>query len=261
MLVGPGRINEAAVTLSFDYNIIPIPDITYIISPYPYHVINEVFIKFNLDVSKYKFLDDLYFNEHYDLSRYDKDHWYLQQAIKLCSIDHFDSDYFIIQDCDQVPIKPYNMWVDEKLNYKVEVLWNPYQKIYADMVEQLIDMPRVLQYSLVNELMPYDKQDWLALKNQIETKHNANFLDSIANIRSFTEIKWFSEFELLGIYKTHQTGWTHYVAMPQPPIHTWEDFYSIDWSKQDTVKFLTAPLKYMHQLDALKMVDYLKNIS
>ena len=75
------------------------------------------------------------------------------------------------------------------------------------------------------------------------------------------EPKWLSEFEILGIYKTNQpNGWTYYPAVPQPAINSWEDFYSIDWTKQDTVKFLTQPLKYMSLPDALKVRDYLKNI-
>lgn len=260
ILIGPGRINEACVTLSFDYNLHPQPDITYVVSPYPQHMIDRVFAEFNLDVSKYQFLDDLYFDEHYDLSRYKKDHWYYQQAIKLCALDYFDSEYFIIQDCDQVPLKPYHMWVDGKLNYKLEVLWNPYQTIYAEMVKALIGLDRVVEYSLVNELMPYSKQDWLSLKTLLEQRHNTSWLDAIADIRGFDEVKWLSEFELLGIYKTHMDDWTSYIAVPQPPIMTWEDFFQHDWAKQDTVKFLTQPLKYMNTESAKIVLEHLTNL-
>jgi hypothetical protein len=259
--IGPGRIIEAAVTLSFDYNINPTPDLTYIVSPYPQHLVNQVFAEFNLDSSKYTLIDDVYFEQHYDLTRWKNDHWYKQQAIKLCSLDHFISEYFLIQDCDQVPLRPFEFFVDGKLNFKIENLWNPYQELYASMVKQLTGLGRVLDYSLVNELMPYSKQDWKDLKQLIEQRNGCDWLDAIPNARSFEEIKWFSEFELLGIYKTHQSGWTSYRAIPQPAIDSWDDFYKHDWTKQDTVKFLTQPLKYMKQPDALKVLNHLKSLT
>ena len=253
IFIGPGRINEAAVTLSFDNNLNPLPDITYIVSPYPQHVIDKTFTEFNLDSSKYTLLDDLYFEDYYDLTRWKKDHWYYQQALKLSSLDHFDSEYFLIQDCDQVPLKQFNFFVDGKLNFKVENLWNPYQELYAEMVEKLTGLKRTLNYSLVNELMPYSKHDWLSLKQLIKEYNGCGWIDAVPNARSFEEIKWFSEFELLGIYKTNQSGWTSYNAISQPAINTWQDFFQHDWSKQDTIKFLTQPLKYMN-IDSAKAV-------
>jgi len=74
------------------------------------------------------------------------------------------------------------------------------------------------------------------------------------------EPKWFSEFELLGIYKTNQpSGWAYYNAVPQPAINTWEDFFNHDWTKQDTIKFLTQPLKYMDIASAKLVLAHLKN--
>lgn len=258
LLIGPSRINEAAITLSFDHNLHPCPDKTYIISPYPQHYVDRIFLEFDLDPTKYILLDDLYFDQYYDLSRYKHNHWYYQQALKLCAFDHFDSDYFLLQDCDQVPLKTFNFFVNSKLNFKAENLWNPYQKLYAEMVEKLIGLTPVLNYSLVNELMPYAKKDWVDLKNLIEHRNNCYWLDAFPNVRELGEPKWLSEFELLGIYKTNQrTGWTYYTAVPQAAINTWDDFYSINWAEQDTVKFLTQPLKYMSLPDAIKVKEFL----
>jgi len=260
ILIGPSRINEAAITLNFDHNLYPAPDRTCIISPYPQHKIDSIFAEFDLDSSKYQLFDDLYFEQYYDLNRYKHDHWYYQQALKFCAFDHFDSEYFLLQDCDQVPLKPFNFWVDSKLNFKAENLWNPYQELYAEMVEQLTGLKRVLNYSLVNELMPYSKQDWNDLKQLLEERNNCFWLDAFPNIRDLGEPKWLSEFELLGIYKTNQPdGWTYYNAVPQAAINTWDDFYSIDWSKQDTIKFLTQPLKYMSITDSKLVLKHLKN--
>ena len=127
------------------------------------------------------------------------------------------------------------------------------------MVERLIGMKRILDYSLVNELMPYSKQDWNNLKQLIEERNNCFWLDAFPNIRELGEPKWLSEFELLGIYKTNQPkGWTYYTAIPQSAINSWEDFYAIDWSKQDTIKFLTQPLKYMSIDSAKNVLNHLK---
>ena len=262
LLIGPGRINEAAVTLSFDDNLNPLPDKTYIISPYPQHKLNEIFTEFELDSSAYTLLDDLYFEQFYNLSRYKHNHWYYQQALKFCALDYFDSEYFLLQDCDQVPLKRFDFFVDNKLNFKAENLWNPYQELYAEMVERLIGMKRTLSYSLVNELMPYSKQDWNDLKQLIEERNNCFWLDSFPNIRELGEPKWLSEFELLGIYKTNQpNGWAHYTAIPQAAINSWEEFYAIDWAKQDTIKFLTHPLKYMNIDSAKKVIEHIKSLT
>jgi hypothetical protein len=257
--IGPSRINEAAITLSFDRQITPLPDVTYIISPYPQHRLDSVFREFGLDSSAYILLDDLYFDKYYDLSKYKHNRWYYQQALKLCAFDHFDSEYFLLQDCDQVPIKPFEFFVDGKLNFKAEQLWNPYQELYSEMVEKLTGLKRVINYSLVNELMPYAKQDWIGLKHLLEEHNQLSWLDAIADIRELADPKWLSEFELLGVYKTNQPdGWTYYCAVPQPAINTWDDFYNHNWAKQDTVKFLTQPLKYLTLSEALAVRDHLK---
>jgi hypothetical protein len=259
ILIGPGRINEAAITLSFDNYLNPRPDKTYIISPYPQHKLDSVFAEFGLDSSNYTLLDDLYFEDYYDLSRYKHNHWYYQQALKFCAFDLFDSDYFLLQDCDQVPLKQFNFFVDGKLNFKAEPLWNPYQDLYSEMVEKITGLNRVLNFSLVNELMPYSKEDWNSLKQLIEDRNSCHWLNAFPNIRELGEPKWLSEFELLGTYKTNQsTGWTHYTAIPQPSINTWEDFLNHDWSKQDTIKFLTQPLKYMNINNAQMVLKHLK---
>lgn len=260
--IGPSRINEAAITLRFDDRINPRPDITYIITPYPQHKIDSTFAELELDSSDYTVVNDLYFEKYYDLSRYKHDHWYYQQALKLCAFDHFDSEYFLLQDCDQVPLKQFDFFVDGKLNFKVELLWNQYQELYSEMAGRLTGLKRVLNYSLVNELMPYSKQDWNDLKQLIEDRNGCFWLDAFPNLRELGEPKWLSEFEILGIYKTNQpTGWTYYPATPQAPIFTWEDFYAVDWTKQNTVRFLTQPLKYMHIDQAKKVIEYLKSLT
>ena len=259
MCVGTNRLNETMATLSFDHNLTVKPDHTHIISPYSTEEVQTAFKQFNLDFTNYTVFNDSYFANYYDLSKWSHDNWYLQQAFKLCALDHFDSTHFLIQDCDLILLKPYACLVDDKLNFKTENLWNPHQQVYGDMVNELLGIKRQIPYSMVNEIMPYLKQDWIELKSYIEHRHNTNFLDALASIRAFDHTKWFSEYELLGIWKTAQpSSWVHFKSMSQPPVDSWEDFYSIDWNQFQTVKFHTPPLKHMTTQEALDLVEYLR---
>lgn len=262
MCVGPNRINEAMVTLSFDYNLVTKPDRTIIISPYSMEKFKPLFMQFSIDYDFITIISDEFFKQYYDLDIWFKDNWYKQQALKLCALDYFDSDYFLIQDCDLVLLEPYNILVDGNLNFKAEPLWNPYQTLYSDMVEKMLGYSRGISCSLVNEIMPYAKQDWIELKTLMEDKHKKDFLSAIASLHPFDETKWFSEYELLGIYKTNKkTGWQYFSRTSQPPVTTWEEFYSIDWHRYASVKFHARPLKFMSFDEAHRVVEFLKNVN
>lgn len=261
MCVGPNRINETMVTLNFDDRIYPQPDHTYIISPHSQNEFIRLFDEFDLNIENFTILDDNYFGQYYNLGTWDKDNWYKQQAFKLCALDHFDSDYFLIQDCDIALIKPYNMLVDGRLNFKAEELWNPHQQLYGDMVTEILGIPRTLQVSLVNELMPYKKEDWVLLKRVLEKHYKTDFLSAIAGVKPFDDTKWFSEYELLGMFKMFSSDdeWAHFITTSQPAVNSWDEFYAIDWTNQDTCKFHARPLKFMTTEEAHNVVRYLND--
>ena len=260
MCVGPGRIVEAMVTLKFDYNISPQIDKTIIISPYSKEEFVMMFAEFNINGTNFEILPEDYFDQYYDLSAWKVENWYKQQAFKLCALDHFDSDYFLLQDCDVIILQAYNIIVSGNLNFKGEKLWCPQAKVYGDAVEGLIGLKRTDQCSWVNEILPYCKQDWESLKEFIEQKYNKKWLDAISEFKTFDETRWFSEYELLGIYKTNQpSGWRHFVTPAQPIISTWEDCYSTDWEKHHAIKFHVPPLKFMNDFEAIRLVNFFKN--
>jgi hypothetical protein len=262
MCIGKNRINEAMATLSFDYRIFPQLDHTYIFSPHPQSEFQTLFNEFNINSQHFTILPDTYFDRYYDLSQWTYSNWYKQQAFKLCALDHFDSDYFLIQDCDLILLKPYTIFNSGKLNFKAELLWNDHQTIYADMVKMIIGLDRKIPFSLVNELLPYKKTDWQALKEHIENLHQTTFLDAIPNVRSFDETNWFSEYELLGIWKTNQSLlWTYFSNSSQPRIDSWEDFYSINWTNFSSLKFHSPPLKHMSNLEAKDLVKFLRDLA
>lgn len=252
MCVGPNRLYEAMATLKFDYRIYPRLDRTYIITPYSQDEFFSAMDEFLLSSENFVVVNDGYFEQHYDLSHWIHDNWYKQQAYKLCSLDHFDSECFLLQDADMILLKPYTVWTSGDLNFKAEPLWNDHHKVYAEMVEKIIGMRRAIPYSLVNELMPYSKADWLALKELL-----GDWINLIPDIRPFDETKWFSEYELLGIYKTNQTGWTYFSCESQPPVNTWDDFYNTNWSLYGSVKFHAEPLKFMDKEQAKQVVKHI----
>ena len=68
MCIGPNRINEAMATLSFDYQIYPRLDQTYIISPYSEQEFRILFKEFNINDQSFEILPENYFDQYYDLS-------------------------------------------------------------------------------------------------------------------------------------------------------------------------------------------------
>lgn len=259
MCVGPGRIVETAVTLSFDYRLNPKPTHTILISPYSTDEFNQIFNRFGIDSNNFIVVHDDELRQHYDLDQWWELPWYRQQALKFCALDYYDSEWFLIQDCDLVILKPYDIFVDDKINFKLEDFWNPYQKTYCDMAEKITGLKQVLPGSVVNEIIPCSKQDWQGLKNLVEYKHNKSFWKVIPETRPFEELQWLSEYELLAMYITNtRDTWKYFSSISQPPITNWDNFYNIDWSQYWQIKFNVRPMRYMTVLEAEQMLKFLK---
>lgn len=259
MCVGPQRLYEAMATLSFDYKIkTPIAK-TIIITPYTRTEVENALIEFGIDYSKFVVLNDNYFDDLYDLSRWSHDNWYKQQALKLCALDTFSAEQFLIQDADVMLLEDYEAFINSEPNFKAEDLWNEHHAVYAAGVEGIIGLKRGLNYSLVNEILPYYKSDWLELKYYIQQRHNKGWLDAIADHKPFDDTKWFSEYELLGIWKTNRGGWKYFTRVGQPPITSWDDVYSTNWKELSAVKYHTRPLKFMDKQQAIELVRFIND--
>jgi hypothetical protein len=257
MCVGPARLYEAMASLSFDYRIKTPISRTVIFTPYSRTDVENALLEFDIDYSKFTILPDTYFSDIYDLSRWTHDNWYKQQALKLCALDSFESEEFLIQDADLLLLKDYDAFIDGKPNFKAEALWNDYHTVYADCVYGILGLTRGIELSLVNELMPYRKQDWISLKLYIEDRYSKSWLDVMPDYRVFDDTKWFSEYELLGIWKTNQTGWNYFDWVSQPPINSWEDVLNTNWNEFSAVKFHVRPLKFMTAQQAKDLVKYI----
>ena len=259
MMVGPGRIYEAACSLSFDQNITPAIDHTIVVSPYSWVTLTTTFKSFGINVDSFTFMLDVEAIEKFKLHDW-QHHWYLQQGIKLSLLDNINSDKFLIQDCDVFAIKPYKFFNDHVPCFRVEDLWNDYQLVYAERVEKLIGYKRKIPYSFVTEFMPYTKTDWLACKQHIEDRFAMPWSSAIKSVSDFDDTKWFSEYEMLGIYKTNTSDNYTYETDTHPELNTLNDLRNADWSKISTVKFKARPFKYMVSDDAQLVKNYFKQL-
>ena len=259
MMVGPGRIYEAACSLSFDQNITPVIDRTIVVSPYSWVTLTTTFKSFGINVDSFTFMLDVEAIEKFKLHDW-QHHWYLQQGIKLSLLDNINSDKFLIQDCDVFAIKPYKFFNDDVPCFRVEELWNDYQLVYAERVEKLIGYKRKIPYSFVTEFMPYTKTDWLACKQHIEDRFAMPWSSAIKSVSDFDDTKWFSEYEMLGIYKTNTSDNYTYETDTHPELNTLNDLRNADWSKISTVKFKARPFKYMVSDDAQLVKNYFKQL-
>lgn len=258
MAVGQGRIYEAACVLQFDYNLYPTIRQTVIVSPYEKDFLINIFQQFNIDCSNFVFYTDLEISDKFALDEWKKHSWYFQQGIKLSLLDNIDSDWFLIHDCDVFAAAPYQYIKDDKPNFRVEDLWNPYQEIYASNVDRLVAYKRKIPYSFVTEIMPYTKADWLLCKQQIESIAGCSWQQAILN-KSFDETKWFSEYELLGIFKTNISDDYHLSHDCHPTITNWQDFEIANWEGVPTVKFKARPLKFMQENEIQLIVNKFKS--
>ena len=257
MTIGPGRVNDACCALSFDEFLTPVIDQTLIVTPVNQLLIKQKFDQFNIDYSKITFSTDATARERLDLAEW-KNAWYFQQGVKLGLLDDLPGD-FLIQDADVFAIKPYCFFKNNQPVFRTENVWNDYHAVYENKVNKIIGFNRTHDQSYVTEFMPYLKQDWINLRTLIETRHNKPWKDAIRSIDQFDDTKWFSEYELLGIYKSNVDSDNYqYIADSMPVIHHINQLEESDWSEANVVKFKARPLKGMTEQDAHRIIDYFK---
>jgi hypothetical protein len=260
MTIGPGRLYDACCALSFDEFLYPAIDQTIVVTPIDQLFIREKFDQFKVDCSNITFLTDAIAREKLDLGEW-KDAWYFQQGIKLGLLDDLPGD-FLIQDADVFAIQPYQYFKNNQPVFRTEEVWNDYHAVYEDRVNKIIGFERIHNQSYVTEFMPYQKQDWLNLKALIETRHNKPWKDAIRSVDHFDDTKWFSEYELLGIYKSNADSDNYqYIKDNMPVIHHVNQLEQSNWSQANVVKFKARPLKGMREQDAHRIIDYFKRIT
>lgn len=213
MTVGAQRLGNTVISLLFDRYITPVPDKTIILTCLPVDYVQKVLNHYfsnrsDIEVIHDSELEDLYPDiKVWTVPGDIRGAWLKQQALKMIALDHFDSDIFLIQDPDTFCIKTYRYFDGNKL-YLLSMSDTSQYESYYVAIEKALGIPRQTTSCFVTEFMPVFKQDWVRCRQQIEaiTKQPwlVGLLDQVpAEEFKFRQVKWFSEYELLG-------NWTMY---------------------------------------------------
>lgn len=217
MFLARYRVPHACLTMQFDHYLKGI-DRTVIASPVPQQELWSIFERHGIDTQHFDYVNDSVVYENYPEVNnwvFDGDYrgwWLRQQAIKLAYLDLLDYDIAVMHDPDTFMVEPYRCWKDGQLN--MLILPNTTHGSYDRVLPEVLGIPRQTTHCFVTELVAVVKQDWLALKYELQQRHGQHFLNAIIDhVPSMPtvppwgngkEIKWFSEYEFLGNWTMSQ---------------------------------------------------------
>lgn len=211
VFVGGYRMGHAIMAFQFDHFLEGI-DKTYIISNIAEKHYNATLPKYVQDLSKFVYVNDQELIDAYpQILNWDqpgdyRGTWLRQQALKIACLDYFNESSFLIQDPDTFAIQPYRCFNDTKPNFFI-LPDTTHSPGYYSVIEQSLGIPRQTTDCFITEFLPFLKQDWVVMKQQIENKHHKHFLDAIIDSchrEQDTNLIWFSEYELLGNFAMTQ---------------------------------------------------------
>lgn len=217
------RVPHAAFALQFDHFLEGI-DYTIIATPMTKQELEPVWAKYNIDSSKFQYVNDSVIYERYPQVNnwvFEDDYrgwWLRQQAIKLAYLDYLDADVLLMQDPDTFMTEPYRCYNNGTLN--LMSLMNTTQGSYDGVFESIIGLPRQSPHCFVTELCAVRKSDFTALIDLLSRRwHTRHWLDAIIEAvpgmptippwGNGNIIKWFSEYELLGNWAVYRGNVTH----------------------------------------------------
>lgn len=222
MFLAKYRVPHAAFAMQFDHNLKEI-DYTVIASPLTRDELEPVWEKYNIDSSRFHYVNDKEIYYRYpEVNNWvfpdDYREWWLrQQAIKLAYLDYLQEDIMLMHDPDTFMTKPYNPFVNNKLN--MLAIKNTRQDSYNGVFEAITGLPHQSEHCFVTELCAVYKMDFVCLRHHIEERFpKTKWLDAIINAvpgmptvppwGNGNIIKWFSEYELLGNWATYRNNMT-----------------------------------------------------
>lgn len=222
MFLAKYRVPHAAFAMQFDHNLKGI-DYTVIASPMTKDELEPVWAKYNIDSSRFKYVnDEIIYRKYPEVNNWvfpdDYRGWWLrQQAIKLAYLDLLDEDVVLMHDADTFMTEAYNPFVDNKIN--MLALMNTRQDSYNGVFEAITGLPHQSPHCFVTELCAVSRMDFACLKHHIEERFpKTKWLDAIINAvpgmptvppwGNGNIIKWFSEYELLGNWATYRGNLT-----------------------------------------------------
>ena len=258
MCVGKGRQVEAALTLNATHLIKPKPTKTHLITPWQANQAQDIFVKAGLSdeiLPSINFIDERDWDSHNTILPVYRQRslWFYQQALKFTALDILDSEAFLIQDCDVVPIRTYEPFIDGIPNVRVEMTMGHYNQMYVDEAVSFLSIPKTYDRSYVSELFPYLKRDYLSLKKHVMVLHGRDLLSALIAHGPMDDscMKWLSEYEILGIWKDHiDPSWTKEE----------QTFVNLDF-RPSVIKFRTRPSKFMTIEGASKAKEMINRLT
>ena len=222
MFLAKYRVPHAAFAMQFDHNLKGI-DRTIIASPLTRDELEPVWARYNINSSRFTYVNDnIIYYKYPEVNNWvfpdDYRGWWLrQQAIKLAYLDYLNDDIMLMHDPDTFMLKPYNPFVDNKLN--MLVIPNTQHGSYQGVFEAITGIPQPSPHCFVTELCAVYKMDFACLKYHIEQRFpKKKWLDAIIEAvpgmptvppwGTGNIIKWFSEYELLGNWAVHRGNMT-----------------------------------------------------
>ena len=213
MPVGAHRIGNACLTLQFDHHL-QSADQTYIVSPLKGERLDAVFRKYGIDTSTFVYLTDQEVIDqrpeikNWNLAGDYRGPWLFQQALKLATIDLLDYDVLFLHDADTFCTQPYTYLKDGRLQ-----LWHlpntSHAPGYYEGFTAITGVERQTPHCFVTDMMPVFKTDWQSLKRITEQRHAMNAFDAFIEYTPWdyvANVKWFSEYEMLGNWSLHQNS-------------------------------------------------------
>ncbi len=205
----PYRIPVATVSLQFDHNLIGVTR-NIIVSPVNTRDLFRYLSQHGVDTNRFEHLPDQDLIDKYpeiDHWVFENDYrnnWLKQQAIKLAALDYVDYSTALLHDPDTWMIQPYQP-VDTFGQLAMLALKDVTEGSYNNVLSSVLGINRQTEHCFVTEFLPIYKQDWLNLKQQLQHRHQRNFLDAIIDhvpgietLDGSQSLKWFSEYEFLG---------------------------------------------------------------
>lgn len=208
------RVPHALFAMQWDHNLVGV-DYTIIASPVPKHELWAAFDKYQIDTSKFEYINDSVIYEQYPQVNnwvFPDDYrgwWLRQQAIKLSYLDHIGEQVMLMHDPDTFMIEPYQCYNPITKRICMMALLNTTQGSYEGVFRAITGIDRTTPHCFVTELVPVRRNDWIGLKLHLQhTWPNKHWLDAIIEAvpgmptvppwGNGNIIKWFSEYEFLG---------------------------------------------------------------
>lgn len=202
----PYRLPDLVMSLRFDHNLDPRPDVTYVFHgplDLDYDLL-QFLTSQGIDVTGFQVLKDrdIWTPPGLDVDIYQFGAWISQQFVKLLALDFLADRHVavLIQDCDVGYVKPMTWWQNNDIVIPVKPN-ESHSAEYYDYVHRFTGHARQTPHCFVTDIHPVRSQDWMALRDRLSQDHASWRHRLVQEFRQDVHKGpriLFSEYELLG---------------------------------------------------------------